>query len=31
MDVLLELPEMAEIIDQNNDKRLDQLEAKGLM
>ena len=31
LDVLLELPGMAEIIDQKNDKRLDELEAEGLM
>lgn len=31
MDVLLELPGVVEIIDQHNDKRLDELEAEGLM
>jgi hypothetical protein len=31
LDVLLELPGIMEIIDQNNNKRLDQLEKEGLM
>lgn len=31
LDVLLELPGVEEIIDQKNDRRLDELEAKGLM
>lgn len=31
LDVLLDLPELKEIIDQRDDRRLDQLEAEGLM
>lgn len=31
LDVLLELPGLVEVIDQKDDKRLDELEAKGLM
>lgn len=31
LDVLVELPDLAEIIEQHNEKRLDQLEAEGLM
>jgi hypothetical protein len=31
LDVLIELPDLAEIIDQVNDRRLDQLEAEGLL
>ncbi len=31
LDVLMELPNLVEIIDEHNDNRLDQLEAEGLM
>lgn len=31
LDVLLALPGLNEIVDQNNDRRLDELEAQGLM
>lgn len=31
LDVLLELPNVIEIIDERNDRRLDQLEAEGLL
>jgi hypothetical protein len=31
LDVLLELPGLVEVVDQHNDRRLDQLEAEGLM
>jgi hypothetical protein len=31
LDVLVELPGLAEIIDQNNHRRLDQLESEGLL
>jgi len=31
LEVLLELPDVEEIIDQHNDRRLDELEAEGLM
>jgi hypothetical protein len=31
LDVLLELPNVTEIIDENNDKRLDELESEGLL
>jgi len=31
LEVLLELPGVEEVIDQNNDRRLDELEAEGLM
>lgn len=31
LDALLELPHLAEIIDQHNERRLDELEANGLM
>lgn len=31
LDVLIDLPDLEEVIDQENDRRLDQLEAEGLL